>query len=86
VIANRPFAEGGLFGAVKGKALPAAAADHGCRSWAQLFLRWILAHPAITCAIPASSKLEHLEDNMATGIGALPAFGEQQALARMAGF
>lgn len=86
VLANRPFAEGALFRTVQGKALPAAAADHGCRSWAQVFLRWILAHPAVTCAIPASSRIEHLEDNMAAGIGPLPDFREQQALARMAGF
>ncbi len=86
VIGNRPFAEGALFGAVKGRALPAAAADHGCRTWAQIFLRWILAHPAVTCTIPASSRIDHLEDNMAAGTGALPAFDEQKALARMAGF
>lgn len=86
VLANRPFAEGALFRTVQGKALPAAAAEHGCRSWAQVFLRWILAHPAVTCAIPASSRIDHLEDNMAAGIGPLPDFREQQALARMAGF
>lgn len=86
VIANRPFAEGALFGRVKDRTLPAAAAEHGCRSWAQLFLRWILAHPAVSCVIPASSRIEHLEDNMAAGMGALPGFGEQRALARMAGF
>lgn len=86
VIANRPFAEGTLFGRVKDRTLPAAAADHGCRSWAQVFLRWILAHPAVICAIPASNRLDHLEDNMAAGMGALPDFGEQKALARMAGF
>jgi diketogulonate reductase-like aldo/keto reductase len=86
VLANRPFAEGALFRTVQGKALPTAAADHGCRSWAQVFLRWILAHPAVTCAIPASSRIDHLEDNMAATIGPLPDFREQQALARMAGF
>jgi diketogulonate reductase-like aldo/keto reductase len=86
VIANRPFAEGALFGRVKGRALPAEAAALGCASWAQLFLRWILAHPAVTCAIPASSKLAHLEDNMAAGLGPMPSFAEQKALARMAGF
>ena len=86
VLANRPFAEGALFRTVQGKALPAAAAEHGCRSWAQVFLRWILAHPAVTCAIPASSRIDHLEDNMAAAIGPLPDFREQQALARMAGF
>lgn len=86
VIANRPFAEGALFATVRGKPLPAVAAEHGCRSWAQIFLRWILAHPAVTCTIPASTRLDHLEDNMAAGIGPLPEFSEQKALARMAGF
>lgn len=86
VIANRPFAEGALFGTGKGKTLPAAAADHGCHSWAQLFLRWILAHPAVNCAIPASNRIDHMEDNMAAGMDALPDFEEQKALARMAGF
>jgi diketogulonate reductase-like aldo/keto reductase len=86
VLANRPFAEGALFRTVQGKALPAAAADHGCRSWAQVFLRWILAHPAVTCTIPASNRIDHLEDNMAAGIGPLPDFREQTALARLAGF
>lgn len=87
VIANRPFAEGALFGQVKGRTLPAAAAAaHGCQSWAQVFLRWILAHPAVSCAIPASNKLEHLEDNMAAGRSPLPEASEQKALARMAGF
>jgi aryl-alcohol dehydrogenase-like predicted oxidoreductase len=86
VLANRPFAAGALFGATKDKALPAAAADHGCSSWAQLFLRWILAHPAVTCVIPASNKLDHLEDNMAAGLTPLPDRAEQKALARMAGF
>ena len=86
VIANRPFAEGALFDAVRGKPLPAAAADHGCRSWAQLFLRWVLAHPAVACTIPASTRLDHLEDNMAAGLGPLPDLKEQKALARMAGF
>lgn len=86
VIVNRPFAEGALFGRVKGRMLPAAAAEHGCRSWAQVFLRWILAHPAVTCVIPASSRIEHLEDNMAAGTGAMPAVDAQKVLARMAGF
>jgi diketogulonate reductase-like aldo/keto reductase len=86
VIANRPFAEGALFQRVKDRALPTEAAAFGCDSWAQLFLRWILAHPAVTCVIPASSKRAHLEDNMAAGLGPMPGFAEQKALARMAGF
>ena len=86
VIVNRPFAEGALFSRVKGRTLPAAAAALGCRTWAQLFLRWILAHPAVTCVIPASSRITHLEDNMAAGMTALPAVEAQKALGRMAGF
>jgi diketogulonate reductase-like aldo/keto reductase len=72
VIANRPFAEGALFSRVRGKPLPAWAAEIDCESWAQLFLKWILAHSAVTCAIPGTGKLEHLLDNMKAGIGRLP--------------
>ena len=64
VLVNRPFAEGALFRRVRGQALPAWAAEIGCRTWAQLFLKWIAAHPAVTCVIPATSRPEHLEDNM----------------------
>jgi aryl-alcohol dehydrogenase-like predicted oxidoreductase len=52
--------------------LPAWAADFGIRSWGQFFLKYVVSHPAITCAIPGSSKLEHLEDNQAAGHGRLP--------------
>ena len=72
VIVNRPFGGGNLFSRVRGKALPDFAAEIGCESWAQLFLKWIIAHPAVTCAIPATSKVRHLEDNMRGGAGALP--------------
>ena len=72
VIVNRPFGGGNLFSRVRGKPLPDFAAEIGCNSWAQLFLKWIVAHPAVTCAIPATSKLRHLEDNMRGGTGALP--------------
>jgi diketogulonate reductase-like aldo/keto reductase len=72
VLVNRPFAEGGLFRRVRGQALPAWAADIGCESWAQFFLKWIIGHPAVTCAIPATSNPEHLADNMKGGVGALP--------------
>lgn len=86
VIVNRPFAEGALFSRVKGRALPAEAAHHGCGSWAQVFLRWILANPAVSCVIPATNRIDHLEDNMMAGAIAPPAPGDQQVLARMAGF
>ena len=55
VIVNRPFAEGGLFRSLRGKPLPPWASEIGCTSWAQLLLKFIVAHPAVTCAIPATS-------------------------------
>jgi diketogulonate reductase-like aldo/keto reductase len=72
VLVNRPFAEGGLFQRVRGRALPAWVAEVGCESWAQVFLKWILAHPAVTCVIPATSRSQHLVDNMKAGVGPLP--------------
>jgi diketogulonate reductase-like aldo/keto reductase len=72
VIANRPFGAGDLFGKVRSKPLPDWAAELDCRSWAQFFLKWIVANPAITCAIPATNKPRHLEDNMQAGSGRLP--------------
>jgi diketogulonate reductase-like aldo/keto reductase len=72
VIINRPFGGGGLFGRVAAKPLPPWAAEIGCRSWAQFFLKWILAHPAVTCVIPATDKPQHMEDNMAAGTGRFP--------------
>lgn len=72
VIVNRPFGGGGLFSRVRGRALPGWAADYGAASWAQLFLKFVVSHPAVTCAIPASSRADHVRDNMAAGLGALP--------------
>jgi len=72
VIVNRPFERAGLFGKVRGVPLPAWAAEFDCSSWAQFFLKYILAHPAVTCVIPATSKVKHLEDNMQAGLGRLP--------------
>jgi diketogulonate reductase-like aldo/keto reductase len=72
VLVNRPFSEGGLFQRVRGKALPAWASEIGCESWAQLLLKWVLGNPAATCVIPATSRPEHLVDNMKAGVGALP--------------
>jgi diketogulonate reductase-like aldo/keto reductase len=72
VLVNRPFSEGGLFQRVRGKALPPWASEIGCESWAQLLLKWVLANPAATCVIPATSRPEHLVDNMKAGVGALP--------------
>jgi aryl-alcohol dehydrogenase-like predicted oxidoreductase len=72
VIINRPFAEASLFGRVKGKTLPPWAAEFDCASWAQFFLKWILGHPAVTCAIPGTRLRTHMEDNLQAGAGKLP--------------
>ena len=72
VLINRPYQRGGLFRSVKGQALPDWTADFDCRSWGQFFLKYIVSHPAVTCVIPATSKLQHLQDNMAAGFGRLP--------------
>jgi diketogulonate reductase-like aldo/keto reductase len=72
VIANRPFAEGALFRKTKNRPLPAWASELGIASWAQYFLKWIVSHPAVTCAIPGTGKPEHMKDNLAAGIGKLP--------------
>jgi aryl-alcohol dehydrogenase-like predicted oxidoreductase len=72
VLVNRPFEEGDLFRAVKGRALPAWAPELGCEAWSQVFLKFILSHPAVTCVIPATSKPAHLDENLRAGLGPLP--------------
>ena len=72
VLVMRPFEEGELFARVRGQALPPWAAELDCQSWAQFFLKFILAHPAVTCPIPATANPRHLVDNLAAGRGRLP--------------
>jgi len=72
VIVNRPFGGGDLFSRARSKPLPDWAAELDCHSWAQFFLKWIVANSAVTCAIPATDKPRHLEENIQGGIGALP--------------
>ena len=72
VVINRPFAEGSLFRKVKGKPLPPWAGELGIASWAQFFLKWIVSHPAVTCAIPGTARPDHMRDNLAAGQGVLP--------------
>ena len=72
VLANRPFAEGGLFQRVRAQAVPSWAAEFDCESWAQFFLKWILAEPAVTCVIPGTSRPQHLADNLKAAVGRLP--------------
>jgi aryl-alcohol dehydrogenase-like predicted oxidoreductase len=72
VLANRPFTTGNLFGRVAGKSLPSWAAEFDCTSWAQYFLKFIVSHPAVISAIPATSDPAHLQDNMGACVGRLP--------------
>ena len=82
VLVNRPFAAGGLFRKVSSHPLPAWAAEIDCTSWAQLFLKFVISHPAVTCAIPATSKIQHLRDNMRAGLGRLPDTKMRERIAR----
>ncbi len=72
VIANRPFAGGNLLQRLRNQPLPPWAAEIDCDSWAQLLLKFVVSHPAVTCAIPATSRVSHLKDNMRAGLGRLP--------------
>jgi diketogulonate reductase-like aldo/keto reductase len=72
VIANRPFSGGDLIKGLLKKPLPEWAKEIDCDSWAQLLLKWVVSHPAMTCAIPATSKINHLRDNMKAGLGTMP--------------
>jgi aryl-alcohol dehydrogenase-like predicted oxidoreductase len=83
VLVNRPFAQGGLFDRVKGKPLPDWAASFDAASWGQFFLKFVVSHPAVTCAIPATAKMEHLRDNMAAGAGRLPDPATRDRMAAM---
>jgi diketogulonate reductase-like aldo/keto reductase len=83
VLVNRPFSEGGLFQRVRGQALPPWAAELDCESWAQFFLKWILAHPAVTCVIPGTSRPQHVVDNMKAAVGRLPDAATRERMAAL---
>jgi diketogulonate reductase-like aldo/keto reductase len=72
VIVNRPFDGGSLFDARTRRALPGWAAEIGCKSWAEAYLKWVVAHPAVTCAIPATSQVVHQMENLRALSGPLP--------------
>jgi aryl-alcohol dehydrogenase-like predicted oxidoreductase len=84
VLVNRPFAQANLFNKVRGRPLPGWAAEIGCASWAQLFLKFVISHPAVTCAIPATSKVQHLVDNLQAAVGPLPDDATRERMARAA--
>jgi aryl-alcohol dehydrogenase-like predicted oxidoreductase len=72
VMINLPFGRGRLFTAVQGKSLPPWASEFDCSSWAQFFLKYIVSHPAVTCAVPGIAKVEYLVDNLGAAQGRLP--------------
>ena len=77
VMVNLAFARGKLFSRVKGQALPAWAAEFDAVSWGQLFLKYVVSHPAVTCAIPGTTKVHHLIDNLGAAMGRLPDSGQR---------
>ena len=83
VIANQPLERGHLVRRVRGRPLPDWVRDFDCTSWAQLFLKYILAEPAVTCVIPATGDPEHMKDNLAAGFGRLPDAGQRHQIRRL---
>lgn len=83
VLINRAFEDGRLFATVKGKELPVWAAEIGCSSWAQMFLKFVLADPAVTVVIPATSKPKNMADNLAAGVGAMPDAKQRERIAAL---
>ncbi len=72
VIANRPFRRGALIDRFRGEPLPPWAADLGCATWPQFLLKFIVSHPALTCAIPATAEPAHMSENLAAARGEMP--------------
>lgn len=83
VLINRPFQDGALFRRVKGMALPPLAAELDCGSWAQIFLKFIIGHPAVTAVIPATSKPANMADNAQAGFGPLPDAAMRERIAAL---
>ena len=79
---NRPYQRGSLFAKSRNTELPAFARDLGCASWGQFYLKFILAHPAVTCIIPASSKVKHMQDNMGANFGPVPDAAQRDEMLR----
>jgi aryl-alcohol dehydrogenase-like predicted oxidoreductase len=85
VLTNRNFNDGALFRQVEGKALPGWAAEAGVSSWAQMFLKYSLSHPAVTAVIPATGKPERQSDNLKAGFGPLLTTAQQKELIALVG-
>jgi aryl-alcohol dehydrogenase-like predicted oxidoreductase len=80
VIANQPLERGDLFRRLRRRAPPDWAREFDCASWAQLFLKYVLAEPAVTCVIPATGNPDHMKDNLGAGIGTLPDARQRQQI------
>jgi diketogulonate reductase-like aldo/keto reductase len=80
VIVNRPFDGGALLQRLAGRPLPPVARDLGCETWAAAVLKWEVSHPAVTCAIPATSNPSHLDQNMAALRGPVPTPAQRDRL------
>ena len=80
VIINRPFHAGRLFRMIDGHSLPSWASDMGVHTWASYFLKFILAHDGVTCAIPATTQVAHVRENMESGMGRVPSTRERRQL------
>ena len=83
VLINRPFGGGDLFSRLRSKPLPEWATEFDIQSWAQFLLKWIVAHTAVTCTIPATNNPRHLEDNMGAGRGRLPDADARQRMMKL---
>ncbi len=83
VLINRTFEDGRLFAQIKGRPLPAWAGEIDCASWGQLMLKFVLGHGAVTAAIPATSKLKNLEDNLGAGRGRMPDARQRERIAAL---
>lgn len=81
VIVNRPFQGGSLFRRFQSEPLPGWAGEAGVGNWAEFFLKYIISHPAVTCAIPATTRVEHMKENMGALYGALPNAEQRQRMA-----
>jgi diketogulonate reductase-like aldo/keto reductase len=82
-IVNQPFETGDMFRRVRGKPVPNWAAEFECTSWAQLFLKYTLAEPAVTAVIPATANPAHMEDDLKAGSGRLPDAQQRQKIRRL---
>jgi diketogulonate reductase-like aldo/keto reductase len=82
VVINRPFRRGGLFRQFGGHPLPAWAKEFDCTNWAQFFLKFVISHPAVTCAIPATSRVDHMRENMGALYGRLPDAAQRMQMVR----